>query len=96
MRPAWEHAAWRHAATVCRPREFKQSPVGVPMDDEEAHQYVVSGPYAADFQDNKFQGRAHVQTEEQRVSRMNSFFTNKDAWGATWAPEIVETFSKAS
>ena len=75
-----------------RPREYKQSPVGVPMDDEEAHQFVVSGPFASDFSENRYQGRTHVQTDEQRASRMSAFFMNKDSWGSTWPPEIVETF----
>ena len=61
------------------------------MDDEEAHQFVVSGPYAADFRQNLYQGKSHIQSEEQRSYRMATFFTKKDAWGADWPPEVAET-----
>ena len=66
--------------------------MGVPMNDEEAHDFVVSGPYAADFRENLYQGRSHIQSDEQRSARMATFFTKKDSWGADWPPEVVETF----
>ena len=61
------------------------------LSDEEAQQYVVSGPYAADFAGNQFSGKTTQQTPEQHASRMAGLRSKMHGgWPDEWSQEVPD------
>ena len=74
-----------------------QGPVGVPMDDQEAQQFAVTGPYAADFPGNQYAGHTHEQTQDEKDARLAGLLSKaaQHAWGSQWAPEVPDQVQPA-
>ena len=63
----------------------------MPISDEEAQQYAVSGPFAADCESNQYAGKTLQQTPEQYASRMAGLRSKlSGGWISEWAQEVPE------